>query len=153
MIWSRHGLVPLFFDLPFLKLGKFLVSPDFMLSFSPVLFTAGLLTILFLWLRKVCHPGMSLFLTLTAAWGTMLWPYAYIGLETKQSFFLLLAGYLGLACGKVRRWPSLLLFAATCGIALSIKSTGITLWPAIAYLIYVQFWERSQVTAGPNIVL
>ena len=29
MIWSRHGLVPLFFDLPFLKLGKFLVSPNF----------------------------------------------------------------------------------------------------------------------------
>src|SRR5271157_3025652 len=93
MVWSRHGPVPVLFDLPFLKLGKLLVSPDFVLSFSPALFTAGLLTILFLWLRKVCTPGMSLFLTLTAAWGTMLWPYAYIGLETKQSFFLLLAGY------------------------------------------------------------
>ena len=100
---------------------------------------------------------MSLFLTLTAAWGTMLWPYAYIGLETKQSFFLLLAGYLGLACGKVRRWPSLLLFAATCGIALSIKSTGITLWPAIAYLIYVQFWgdrrsRQAQIIAAIGII-
>ncbi len=142
MAWSRHGLVPVLFDLPFLKLGKVLVSPDFMLSFSPVLFTAGLLTILFLWLRKVCTPGMSLFLTLAAAWGTMLWPYAYIGLETKQSFFLLLAGYLGLAGGKIRKWPSLLVFATTCGIALSIKSTGITLWPVIAYLIYVQFWDN-----------
>jgi hypothetical protein len=144
MVWSRHGLVPVLFDLPFLKLGKLLVSPDFVLSFSPALFTAGLLTILFLWLRKVCTPGMSLFLTLTAAWGTMLWPYAYIGLETKQSFFVLLAGYLALAGGKIRRWPSLLLFAATCGIALSIKSTGITLWPVIAYLMYVQFWENSK---------
>jgi hypothetical protein len=139
MVWSRHGPMPVLFDLPFLKLGKLLVSPDFVLSFSPAIFTAGLLTILFLWLRKVCTHGMSLFLTLTAAWGTMLWPYAYIGLETKQSFFLLLAGYLGLACGKIRGWPSLLLFAATCGIALSLKSTGITLWPVIAYLIYVQF--------------
>lgn len=140
MVWSRHGPVPVLFDLPFLKLGKVLVSPDFLLSFSPSLFTAGLLTILFLWLRKVCTPGMSLFLTLTAAWGTMLWPYAYIGLETKQSFFLFLAGYLALAGGKTRTWPSLLLFATTCGIALSIKSTGITLWPVVAYLIYVQFW-------------
>jgi len=35
-----------------------------------------------------------------------------------------------------------LLFAATCGIALSIKSTGITLWPLIGYLIYVQFWSH-----------
>ena len=139
MVWSRHGPVPVLFDLPFLRLGKLLVSPDFVLSFSPTLFTAGLLTILFLWLRKVCTPGMSLFLTLAAAWGTMLWPYAYIGLETKQSFFLLLAGYLGLASGKIRTWPSLLLFAATCGIALSLKSTGVTLWPVIAYLMYVQF--------------
>jgi hypothetical protein len=157
MVWSRHGPVPVLFDLPFLKLGKLLVSPDFVLSFSPALFTAGLLTILFLWLRKVCSPGMSLFLTLTAAWGTMLWPYAYIGLETKQSFFLLLAGYLGLACGKIRRWPSLLLFAATCGIALSLKSTGITLWPVIAYLMYVQFRgdhssRRAQIIAVIGII-
>ena len=94
MIWSRHGLVPVIFDLPFLKLGKFSVSPDFMLFIRSVLFTAALLTILFLWLRKLCTPGVSLFLTLTAAWGTMLWPYAYIGLETKQSFFVFLAGYL-----------------------------------------------------------
>ena len=150
MVWSRHGLVPVLFDLPFLKLGKLLVSPDFVLSFSPALFTAGLLTILFLWLRKVCTPGMSLFLTLTAAWGTMLWPYAYIGLETKQSFFVLLAGYLALAGGKIRRWPSLLLFAATCGIALSIKSTGITLWPVIAYLMYVQFRDDHKSRQSPN---
>jgi hypothetical protein len=152
IVWSRHGPVPVLFDLPFLKLGKLFVSPDFMLSFSPALFTAGLLTILFLWLRKLCSPGMSLFLVLTAAFGTMLWPYAYIGLETKQSFFVLLAGYLALAGGKIRIWPRLLLFAITCGLALSVKSTGIVLWPAIAYLIYTQFrddWreQRSKVLA------
>ncbi len=139
MVWSRHGPVPVLFDLPFLKLGEHIVSPDFMLSFQPGLITAGLITILFLWLRKLCSPGMSLFLTLTAAFGTMLWPYAYISLETKQSFFVLLAGYLALAGGKIERWPRLLLFAATCGVAISAKGTGITLWPVIAYLIYVQF--------------
>jgi len=139
MIWSRHGPVPVLFDLPFLKLGKHVVSPDFMLSFSPVLFTAGLLTILFLWLRKLCSPGMALFLTLTASFGTMLWPYAYIGLETKQSFFVLLAGYLALANGKIRRSPRLLLFATVCALAISVKGTGITLLPVIAFLFYVQF--------------
>ena len=82
---------------------------------------------------------MSLLLTLTGAFGTMLWPYAYIGLETKQSFLVLLAGYLALADGKLRTWPRLLLFAATCGLAMTVKSTGIVLWPAIAYLVYVQF--------------
>ena len=141
MVWSRHGPLPVLFDLPFLKLGKQIVSPDFMLSFQPGLLTAGLITILFLWLRKLCSPVMSLFLTLTAAFGTMLWPYAYISLETKQSFFVLLAGYLALADGKTDRWPRLLLFAASCGLALSLKMTGIILWPVIAYLIYAQFGD------------
>ena len=152
MVWSRHGPLPVLFDLPFLKLGKRIVSPDFMLSFQPGLLTAGLITILFLWLRKICSPAMSLFLTFTAAFGTMLWPYAYISLETKQSFFVLLAGYLALSNGKIYRWPRLLLFAASCGLALSLKMTGIILWPVIAYLIYLQFgdsWRerRSQLLA------
>jgi hypothetical protein len=157
MVWSRHGPMPVLFDLPFLKLGKFFVSPDFMLSFSPALFTAGLLTILFLWLRKLCSPGMNLFLVLTAAFGTMLWPYAYIGLETKQSFFVLLAGYLVLADGRIRTWPRLLLFVVTCALAVSVKSTGITLVPVIAYLIYVQFhsdWreQRSRILSSVLII-
>lgn len=152
MLWSRHGPVTVLFDLSFIKLGKMFVSPDFILSFQPVLLTAALLTVLYLWLRKLCSPGMSLLLTLTGAFGTMLWPYAYISLETKQSFFVLLAGYLALADGKLRGWPRLLLFAATCGFAMTMKSTGITLWPAIAYLFYVQFrgeWRlrRAQVFA------
>lgn len=152
MLWSRHGPVPVLFDLPFLKLGKMFVSPDFVLSFQPVLLTAAMLTVLYLWLRKLCSPGMSLFLTLAGAFGTMLWPYAYIGLETLQSFFVLLAGYLALADGKLRSWPRLLLFAAVCGLAMTVKSTGIVLWPAIAYLLYVQFrgeWRlrRAQVFA------
>ena len=146
MLWSRHGPLPVVFDLPFLKMGKHIVSPDFMLSFQPGLITAGLVTILFLWLRKLCSPGMALFLTLTAAFGTMLWPYAYISLETKQSFFVLLAGYLALAGKKIERWPRLLLFAAACGFAISLKGTGIVLCPVIAYLLYVQFGSdwRSQ---------
>ena len=152
MLWSRHGPVPVLLDLPFLKLGKMFGSPDFVLSFQPVLLTAALLTILYLWLRKLCSPGMSLFLTLAGAFGTMLWPYAYISLETQQSFLVLLAGYLALADGKLRGWPRMLLFAATCGLAMTVKSTGIVLWPAIAYLLYVQFrgeWRlrRAQVFA------
>jgi len=142
MVWSRHGPLPVVFDLPFLRLGKLVVSPDFMLSFEPCLLTAALITLLFLWLRKICTPGMSLFLALTAAFGTMLWPYAYIGLEPKQSFFVFLAGYLALADGKIDHWPRLLLFALSCGLALSLKTTGITLWPVIAYLIYFQFHDN-----------
>src|SRR5271165_6613992 len=141
MIWSRHGPVPVLFDLPFLKAGKLFVSPDFMLSFQPALLTAALVTILFLWLRKLCSPGMSLFLTLAAAFGTMLWPYAYISLETKQSFFIFLAGYMALAGGKIHRWPRWVFFAMTCGLGITVKSTGVVLWPVVAYLVFTQFQD------------
>lgn len=139
MIWSRHGPVPVLFDLPFLKIGKFLLSQDFMVSVEPIVFTSAMMVLVFLWLRKMSSPWMSLWLTLIGAFGTMLWPYAYIGLETKQSFFVLLVGYLALANGKIRGWPGLVLFGIAGGISLTVKGTGIVMWPAIAYLVYVQF--------------
>jgi D-glycero-D-manno-heptose 1,7-bisphosphate phosphatase len=139
MVWSRHGPTPILFDLPFLKVGKVFATPDLALSFEPILLTAALMTIVFLWLRKFCPPPTALVLTLAGAFGTMIWPYAYIGLETKQSFFVLLSGYLGLARGKIRGWPRLVLFAVLCAFALTVKSTGVIMWPAIAYLFYVQF--------------
>ena len=83
------------------------MSPDFVLSFQPALLTAATLAVLYLWLRKICSPGKSLFLTMTGAFGTMLWPYAYISLETKQTLFILLAGYMGLAVGEIRSWQAL----------------------------------------------
>jgi hypothetical protein len=72
------------------------VSPDFMLSFQAVLLTTGIVTVPYFWLRKLCSPKVRLLLTFTGAFGTMLWPYAYISLETKLLFFLLLAGSWGL---------------------------------------------------------
>jgi hypothetical protein len=110
-----------------------------MLSLEPVFLTAALMVLLFLWLRKISTPWMSLILVMTAAFATMLWPYAYIGLETKQSFFVLLAGYIALANGKLRGWPGLVLFGIAGGLSLTVKNTGIVMWPAVAYLVYVQF--------------
>lgn len=158
IVWTRHGPLPLLFDLPFIKLGKLFVTPDFFMSLQSALLTAALLTILYVWLRKLCTAGMSLILTLIGAFATMLWPYAYIGLETKQSFFVFLAGYLALACGKIRTWPRLVLFSMVCGVAISTKSTGIVLLPPMAYLVYVQFkgewrsqWKKA-VTSGAIIM-
>jgi hypothetical protein len=76
---------------------------------------------------------------MTGAFSTMLWPYVYVGLETKQSFFVLLAGYLGLADGDIKNRWRLLGFAISCGLAMTSKSVGIVLAPAMAYLIYAQF--------------
>jgi hypothetical protein len=139
LVVSRHGPVSVLFDLPFLVVGKFLVSQDFILAMQPMLLTAGLLALVFLWLRKFATPTMSFVLTLTGAFGTMLWPYAYIGLETKQSFLILLAAYFALARGRLRGWPEILLFGIIGGLSLTVKVTGIVMWPAVAWLVYVQF--------------
>jgi len=45
MLWSRHGPIPVLFDIPFLKLGKFFVSPDWTLSAGPPFFTAALMAL------------------------------------------------------------------------------------------------------------
>ncbi len=155
ILWTRHGPVPILLDLPFIKFGKLFISPDFMMSLAPLLATAALLTVVYIWLRRMCTPGMSLLLTLIGAFGTMLWPYAYIGMETKQSFFVCLAGYLGLADGKIRTWPKLLTFSTVCALAISMKSIGIVLAPPIAYLVYLQFrgewrvnWRQALTTLG-----
>jgi multisubunit Na+/H+ antiporter MnhB subunit len=52
---------------------------------------------------------------------------------------ILLAGYLGLARGKIQGWARVLGFAVLCGFAMTVKSTGVIVWPAIAYLFYAQF--------------
>jgi hypothetical protein len=145
MVWSRHGPVPLLVDLPFLEVGKFVLTQDFILSLEPIVLTAGLVVLLFLWLRKISTPWMSLALALAAAFTTILWPYTYIGLETKQSFFVLIAGYIALANGKFRGWTRLVLFGIAGGLSLTSKDTGIVLWPAIAYLIYVQFRDDRRI--------
>jgi hypothetical protein len=141
MVWSRHGPMPVLLDLPFIALGHLSVSSEFGVSVQPILVTAAIVTVLYLWLRTLASPGVSLLLALTGAFSTMLWPYAYIGLETKQSFFLLLAGYLGLARGRLRRWPSVLLLGVAGGLAIALKANGIILGPAVLYLVYAQFRE------------
>jgi hypothetical protein len=156
MLWSRHGPVPVLFDIPFLKLGKLFLSQDFMMSLEPILLTAGTMVLVFLWLRKIASPQMSLLITLSGAFATMMWPYAYIGLETKQSFFVLLAGYLALANGRIRSWPGLIGFGITAGLSLTVKGTGIVMWPAMVYLVYAQCrgrWSRWRIQAAVAVVL
>ena len=156
MLWSRHGPVPVLLDIPFLKLGKLFLSQDYFMSLEPILLTAGMMTLVFLWLRKIASPGMSLLLTLSGAFATMLWPYAYIGLETKQSFFVLLAAYLALANGKIRTWPALIGFGVAAGLSLTVKGNGIVMWPAMIYLVYAQCrgrWGRRRIQAAVAVLL
>jgi hypothetical protein len=103
------------------------------------LLTALLVTLLFIWLRKITSAGLAFLLAIAGGFGTMLWPYAYIGLETTQSFFLILGGYLALMRGPIRSYTQALLFGLCCAVAVSAKSTGIVLFPAVLFLLYLQF--------------
>ena len=53
ILWTRHGLVPLLFDLPFIKLGKLFVSPDFVMSLQAVLNQSNA------FLETILRPGLS----------------------------------------------------------------------------------------------
>jgi hypothetical protein len=143
--WPRNGAVGLLFQCPFMAAGLAFRGPsaaseDVGLSWQPVLATALLVTILFVWgSRLAASRAWGFVLALAAGFATLLWPYAYIGLETTQSLFLLLAGYLALTPSGLRSWPRSMLFALTAAVAISAKSGGVLLVPAVAYLTWSYF--------------
>ena len=150
--WSRNGIVPVVLNIPFLLIGEAdafhnQFSQERVLGAEPVIDTALLLTIAFLWFRRLTNSqSVSLLLTLAAGFGTLIWPYAYVGLETKQSLFLLLAAYLALASEAPRSWWRALTFAGVCACAVGAKSTGAFVVPAVLFLCWCyvggDIWSR-----------
>jgi hypothetical protein len=163
--WTRHGFLELLFVLPFVIASKVIFDSSLdwigrVMVFQPILFTSLSLVVTFLWIRRLTGSlAWSYSLSLTAGVATMLWPYAYIGLETTQSFFVILSAYLALATEKRLSLLRLLIFGFACGAAISVKSNGIFLTPAIIYLIYCYFFrgDKSPLSAlrmyAPGIIL
>ncbi len=147
--WPRNGAVGLLLQCPFVAAGDALGgSPgggDRLLALQPVLTSALLVTLLFVWCSRLSGShAWGWILALVAAFCTLIWPYAYIGLETTQSLFLLLAASLALETRGPRSWSRTLLLALCAAIAVSAKSNGLMLIPAVGYLIgrYVQDERR-----------
>ncbi len=137
--WSRHGIVGYASHVPFVLAGRWLFGTGTpgarsVASLEPLLETIVLLGILLAWTRRLGTPARALAVTLGAAFTTMLWPYAYIGLETTQSLALLAAGYLALASPPPFSRRRTAGFAAAAVLAVCAKSTGIFLVPAVAFL-------------------
>jgi hypothetical protein len=154
--WPRHGLFESLLQVPFLLLGRLLFGSDAwadrMLSLEPVLATSLLCAVLFAWVRRLTSSLVwSYLLALAAAFGTMLWPYAYIGLETSQSLFLLLAGFLAF-CSASRTWTHTIGFAVACGLAVSLKSNGLALIPSAALLVLVYCGRQPEDRTPPQTV-
>ena len=113
-------------------------------SIEPILLISLAVLIVFIWCRKL-DRAWALPLTLIFALGTTMWPHAYIGIEPAQILFLVLSGYLAIGSDGARTWKTALAFALSCGLALSLMSTGAALTPAIGYLIVCYFrpaWKR-----------
>ncbi len=150
--WPRNGAVGLAFQCPFLGLGRTVSEPsgafdEMWLSLAPVLASSLLVTVLFVWCSRLAGSrAWGWALALAAGFGTMIWPYAYIGLETTQSLFLLLAGFLALEPRASRTWPRSILFGICAAIAVSAKSGGMLLVPAVGYLA----WRFFRGSPGPE---
>jgi hypothetical protein len=145
--WPRHGFLTLLFDVPFVLLSRILFGSstewsDYMLAMEPILTTSCLCALIFVWVRRITSsPMWGYVLALVAGLSTMLWPYAYIGLETTQSLFLLLSAYLAF-CSVRRTWSHTLLFGFVCAVAAGVKLNGLTLAPAVGFLILCYFYEE-----------
>ena len=142
--WPRNGGFPILLHLPFMTVSHFLFGDstdweDRILSLEPVLLMSLICLILFSWIQRLTDPLWALLLTSTAAFCTMLWPYAYIGLESGQAASLLTAAYIAIARPGERRWAGTVFFGVICGLAVSLKSTGLFLAPAVLFLIAVYF--------------
>ncbi|MGH9769900.1 MAG: hypothetical protein ACREAB_20950, partial [Blastocatellia bacterium] len=143
--WPRHGLLELLFELPFVFASRLLFGNSLnwvgqVMAIQPILFTSLSCAITFLWIQRLTKDlAWSYSLSLIAGVATMLWPYAYTGLETTQSFFVILSAYLALGAERRESLLRASIFGLACAMAISVKLNGIFLAPAILYLIYCYF--------------
>ena len=152
--WPRHGVLELLFILPFAIASRLLFGASLdwigqVMVIQPILFTSLSCAVTFLWVQRLTKDlAWSYSLSLTAGVSTMLWPYAYIGLETTQSFFVILSAYLALAAERRDSLLRASIFGFACAMAISVKLNGIFLAPAILYLIYCYFVRDAESAAA-----
>ena len=142
--WPRHGFLELLALLPFVFATRLAGASahewvDRIGALLPICETAAIGTVVFLWCRReAVRPLRALLLGAGGVFGTFLWPYSAIGLETTQTLALLLTGFLAFDRNPptLRRW---LLLAAAASWALGAKSNGAFLVPAVLFALTISF--------------
>jgi hypothetical protein len=138
---SAHGILESILEVPFVAASRVLFGPseawaDRAMALEPVLAVSVIVSLTFVWVHRITGSlKWAAMLTGIAAFTTMLWPYAYIGMETSMSLFVFLAGFLALGPRQnvTRRvWIG---FALSAGLALGLKVDGTVLIPAVVFLI------------------
>ncbi len=137
----RTGFLELIVHLPFLIAARLVSAlPDtqeLILAIEPVLLSTLIVLLVFLWSERLTGDRLrAIGYALVAAFCTLIWPYAYFGMEVQQSLFLLLAAFMALAGTSRRGWGWWVLFGLCCGMILSVKPSSIVLAPAVAFLIF-----------------
>src|SRR5262249_55680208 len=156
--WTHHGCTEVFLEAPFLLFSRFVFGASRawngrVIVLQSILATSLLCALLLAWTQRLTGSWVwAYWLALSAGIATMLLPYAYIWMETTQSIFLLLAGYLALGREPKRTWGELLLFTVACAIAVSAKQTGVFLSPALFFLVwaYCRDKERAGLAGLPG---
>ncbi|MGD1148088.1 MAG: hypothetical protein ABR961_09075 [Thermoanaerobaculaceae bacterium] len=145
IIPTRHGILEVIVKQPFALTALWLRSSSPRLSdgveaLEPILETALIVVLVFVWLRRLCaSERWAWVLAMGAGFSTFLWPYAYMGMETTQSLAVLVAGYLALAPPAPRGWRRTIVLSLASACAVSVKSTGFLLLPAVGFLGYQYF--------------
>lgn len=138
--WPRNGAASLLLELPLLAVARLgarsHAGEEVVLAMAPVLATAGISTLLYVWSSRLAGSrAWGFAIALAGTFATMLWPYAYIGMEPLQSLLLLAAAFCALGHPpEIPSWRRSLLFGLLAGLALSAKSIGFLLVPAVGYL-------------------
>ncbi len=145
--WPRNGSTEVFLLCGIQALGRAFdpatAWEERFASMQPVLVTAALVTLVFVWGSRLAGSRLGAFgLALGAGFCTMLWPYAYIGMEPVQSLFLLLAGYLALEAPPEPSWRRTIAFSLCAAVAVATKSGGAALIPAVLFLAYAMLRRR-----------
>lgn len=144
-------------DVPFNRAGAgFAASPrlrDAILAVQPVILSGLIVLIVFLWSVRLTRDHFaSIGYAIVAAFCTMIWPYAYLGMELTQSLALLVAAFIALALMPRRSWPLSILLGLTAGMALSAEPTSIFLLPAVAFLVIRAYAGQAEESRGRILV-
>jgi 4-amino-4-deoxy-L-arabinose transferase-like glycosyltransferase len=146
--WTHHGCTETVLEVPFILLSRALFGGSQIwmgrvLLLQTILTTSLLCALMLIWVRKLTGSYVWAYcLALIAGVATMLWPYAYIGMETTQSLFLFGAGYIALMREKKGTWGEAAQLGLACAVAVSAKMNGIFLLPAVGFLLLIYFTKE-----------
>lgn len=147
--WFPIGSVLL--SLPFYLAGKLCGVPsEKFVSVMNQLISAGSVTLVFLFCRRLAHSNRSSFLTsFCYGLGTMAWKYSKEpGDHAIETFFILLSVYFAYDFSRNRTVSRLLISALSLGFAIITRSTSVLILPPLLFMATYGIFKSKGFKAG-----